>query len=101
MGVPVVTVAGERHMSRVGASLLNAIGHPEWCARDRDEFVQRAIAMAADVPRLAATRAGLREEMRRSALMDYPGQAARFGAALREGWRAWCQRKTATAPVAA
>ena len=38
MGVPVVSLAGEAHRSRVGASLLAAIGHA--AAPDRDKFVE-------------------------------------------------------------
>ena len=40
MGVPVVSLAGEAHRSRVGASLLAAIGHA--AAPDRDKFVEHA-----------------------------------------------------------
>lgn len=95
MGVPVVTLVGDRHMSRVGASLLQAIGRPEWCGCSREEFVRIAVKMATELETLAAARAGLREAMRQSALMDYPGQAARFGAALRECWAKWCARTAA------
>ena len=86
MGVPVVTLAGDRHAARVGASLLTAAGHPEWIASDWDGYVARAVALARDPQKLAAGRTGLREEMRRSPLLDHAGQAARFGAALRAMW---------------
>src|SRR5208283_2084439 len=46
MGVPVVTAVGDRHASRVGASLLGAVGHPEWVARDRDDYVRVAADLA-------------------------------------------------------
>jgi protein O-GlcNAc transferase len=82
MGVPVVTRVGDRHASRVGASLLTAVGHPEWIARDWEEYVGIAAALARDPDRLAATRAGLRDELRNSPLLDHVGQAERFGAAL-------------------
>lgn len=92
MGVPVVTLVGDRHMSRVGASLLTAIGHPEWCANERDGYVRIATELAGDIARLAAIRAGLRAELHASPLLDFTGQAACFGAALRECWAAWCER---------
>jgi protein O-GlcNAc transferase len=90
MGVPVVTLAGDRHMARVGASLLTAAGHPEWIARNWAEYAQIATRLAADRAELARVRAGLREEVRRSALLDHAAQAERFGAALRQCWEQWC-----------
>jgi protein O-GlcNAc transferase len=94
MGVPVVTLLGARHVSRVGASLVASSGHAEWIARDWDEYVQIAAEVAHDGDTRAALRATLREDMRRGALMDHPGQAARFGAALRECWKTWCGRQS-------
>ncbi len=87
MGVPVVTHAGARHASRVGVSLLTAVGHPEWIARDADEYVRKAAELARNPTARAALRLGLRAEMHRSVLGDAPGQAARFWAALRDCWR--------------
>jgi len=98
MGVPVVTMTGRDHRARVGTSLLNAVGHPEWCARDAEDFVQIATALALDPARLATLRRSLRGEMERSPLLDHAGQAAKFGAALRGCWSAWCER---AAPKAA
>lgn len=87
MGVPVVTLAGDRHMSRVGASLLQAVGRQEWIASDTDSYVRIAAELAVDHVKLAELRISLREEMRRSALLDHAGQAARFGEALRLMWK--------------
>jgi predicted O-linked N-acetylglucosamine transferase (SPINDLY family) len=92
MGVPVISLAGDRHMSRVGASLLAAAGHPEWVATDADDYVRRAIELAANPTRLAGIAAGLRDELARSPLLDHAGQAARFGAALRACWVERCTR---------
>jgi protein O-GlcNAc transferase len=92
MGVPVVTMLGDRHASRVGASLLCAVGHPEWITCDQAEYVQTAAQLAADSNRRQVLRTGLRDDMRSSPLMDHAGQAARFGAALRQGWATWCAR---------
>lgn len=90
MGVPVVTLEGDRHAARVGSSLLSALGRPKWIAHSADEYVAIAARLAGDLPALVAERSGLRELMRSSLLCDHPGQAARFGAALRDCWREWC-----------
>ena len=84
MGVPVVTLAGDRHSSRVGMSLLAAAGRSEWIASDWDEYVCIAAGLGAGAGRLAAVRTSLREEMRRSVLMDHEGQAGRLAAALED-----------------
>ncbi|HVU15781.1 MAG TPA: tetratricopeptide repeat protein [Candidatus Didemnitutus sp.] len=86
MGVPVVSLAGDRHAARVGCSLLNAVEHPEWIATDVDGYVTRAIELGRDESLRAKMRGNLRNEMSASALLDHAGQAARFGAALRQCW---------------
>jgi protein O-GlcNAc transferase len=95
MGVPVVTFTGERHASRVGTSLLHAIGHPEWCAHSRDEYVQIAQRLAADRTSLGVLRSTLRQQMERSPLMNHAGQARRFGEALRACWLRFCEDRGA------
>lgn len=85
MGVPVVTRVGEPHRSRVGFSLLSAVGLPELAARDDDAFVKAAASLANDPARRAAMRApdGLRATMLASPLCDAPAYARRFEALLR------------------
>ncbi len=94
MGVPVVTIAGDRHAARVGASLLDAAGHPEWVAKTPEEFVSIAAGLATDRARLASLRAGLRGEIRASPLCDQVAYARRFHGALRDAWRAYCVEST-------
>jgi len=100
MGVPVITLVGDRHMARVGASLLTAIGHGDWATFSKQEYIGRVTALAADFSNLASIRTNLRGDLLRSPLLDHSAQAVRFGAALRECWRKWCQsRMPATATV--
>ncbi|ATC64236.1 hypothetical protein CMV30_09860 [Nibricoccus aquaticus] len=87
MGVPVVTLAGDRHASRVSASLLTAAGHPEWIAHNADDYVAIAARLAASPDLLANIRATLRADLRRSPLLDHPAQARRFGDALLACWQ--------------
>jgi hypothetical protein len=48
--------------------------------------------MAADVPRLAKLRTGLRAEMQASPLMDEPGFARKIEAAYREMFALWASQ---------
>ena len=100
MGVPVVTLVGEAHMSRVGASLLSSVGHSTWGAKTEAEYFQIAISLAKNRAALAATRSGLREQMRQSDLLAHQAQACRFGQALRECWSEWCATRVPEALVA-
>ena len=83
MGVPVVSLAGERHAARVGASLLARIGRPEWVARDTAGFVEIAARLASDRTALAALRAGLRRAVMTSPLADATRFARDFERACR------------------
>ncbi len=87
MGRPVVTLCGDRHAARVGASLLTAVGRPEWIARDAGEYVRIATTLALEPAPLAAASAGLRGQMEASPLLDHAGQAARWMSALRQCWK--------------
>ena len=95
MGVPVVTLAGDRHAARVGASLLGAAGLPELVAGTVTDYVQRAVALAGDGARLRHYHATLRATLAASPLTD----GARFTRALealyREAWAEAGRRATA------
>ena len=84
MGVPVITQAGEAHLSRVGASLLGAVGHPELVASSAKEYIRKAVELAGDMQRLDALRQSLRGEMQASPLLDKIG----FGRAIEKAFHA-------------
>lgn len=92
MGVPVVTIVGKTAVGRAGVSQLMNLGMPELIANTQEEFVEIAVRLAGDLPRLSELRAGLREKMKRSPLMDAPRFARNIEAAYREMWRAWCSK---------
>jgi predicted O-linked N-acetylglucosamine transferase (SPINDLY family) len=92
MGVPVVTLAGRTGVGRGGVSVLSNLGLPELIARTSEEYVEIAIRWAEDRPALAALRAGLRQRLLDSPLMDAAGYAAAVEDAYRAMWEAWCGR---------
>lgn len=93
MGVPTLTLAGDRLISRQGASLMCAAGLPEWVADDDDMFVSKAIAFGSDLRKLSELRSGLRDHLRRTPLCD----ARRFAANLQTAlWQMWRRRRQAT-----
>ncbi len=94
MGVPVVTLAGNSHVSRVGVSLLTNAGHSEWIAKDPSEYLAIAASLAGDLPRLESLRVSLRRELAASTLCDALAFTRRLEGVYRDAWRRWC----ATAP---
>jgi protein O-GlcNAc transferase len=75
MGRPVVTLAGDRHSSRVGVSLLHAVGHSTWIAGDHESYVKLATELAADPSLLVAVAIQLRDDVAKSPLRQ-PGVLA-------------------------
>lgn len=92
MGVPVVSLVGDHHVARVGASLLAAAGHPDWSTDSPDAYVRAAVMLASDSGQLAAIRRELRADLQRGPLLDHQAQSRCFGAALRGCWVQWGER---------
>lgn len=73
MGVPVLTLEGNTHASRVGVSILTSIGCPELIASDSTDYVKKAALLAGDPLLLHTYREKLRSRMAHSPLMDAAG----------------------------
>ena len=90
MGVPVVSLAGKAHVSRVGVSLLRNLGLTELIATSEAEYIRIAADLAKDPSRLTTLRTTLRERMQQSPLMDAPRFTRNIENAYRLMWRRWC-----------
>jgi protein O-GlcNAc transferase len=92
MGVPVVTLAGQIHVSRVGVSLLSNVGLGELIGHSPEEYVSIAVALGKNVSRIGEIRRTLRERMRASPLMNASRFARDMEGAFRSAWRNWCRQ---------
>ena len=90
MGVPVVTLAGKMHASRVGASLLHAVGLDRFVAATPEAYVDIATKLSSDTAGLAQLRTELRSRMQGSPLMDAERFTRELEDAYRAMWRSWC-----------
>ncbi|HVT88403.1 MAG TPA: tetratricopeptide repeat protein [Tepidisphaeraceae bacterium] len=90
MGVPVVSMCGQTAVSRAGFSQMSNLGLRDLVADSPDEFVQIAIALANDLPRLCELRSSLRDLMRVSPLMDAMKFTANLERIYRTAWRRYC-----------
>lgn len=86
MGVPTVTLTGKLHRSRMGTSIMTALGCPELIAATAEQYEQIAIELARHPQRLAEWRTTLREKLLASRLCDAPAFARAFEALLLQAW---------------
>jgi predicted O-linked N-acetylglucosamine transferase (SPINDLY family) len=90
MGVPVVSLSGGTCVGRAACGSLHNLGLAELIGQSPKEYVSNAVRLSGDVARLAELRAGLRQRMQASPLMDAPRFARNMEAAYRQMWRNWC-----------
>ena len=88
MGVPVLTLLGDRFLGLSAKSVAVHAGLPDWIAVDPDDFVAKAVLFASDLQQLSALRARLRKQVLASPLFDAPRFARYFEQALWDMWQA-------------
>lgn len=93
MGVPVLTLAGDRKIQRMGNSLLQAIGLGDWIAHSPEEYVNKAITFAQDLEAIAKLRTSLRERFQKSQLGDIEGLTLALENAYQQMWNKLEQEK--------
>jgi predicted O-linked N-acetylglucosamine transferase (SPINDLY family) len=89
MGVPTVTIMGDRLIARQGAGMLLSVGLDDWIARDPGEYITLALQKGADIESLQALRMSLRARTLISPLFDGRRFATHFEAAMEGMWQAW------------
>jgi protein O-GlcNAc transferase len=91
MGVPVVTLRGERHAGRVGASLLAQIALTDLIANSVKDYVEISVALACNPERLDELHRSLRPRMVASPLCDGAAFARKIEGAFGAMWQHWCK----------
>ncbi len=90
MGVPVVTLRGDRWVGRVSESILATVGLPELVAEDADSHVGIVRRLAGDPSWRDGLRRSLRSTMEQSPFCDGPRFAMSLETAFRAMWTKWC-----------
>ena len=88
MGVPVITLKGDRFLSHLGESIAINAGNPDWIAQDVEDYVKKAVDFSSDLKRLSQERNTLRNRVLKSPLFDTNRFARNFSDAL---WGMWLQ----------
>ncbi len=91
MGVPLVSLKGSSLVGRIGTSMLARAGLVDLIAESPAGYVRIAAGLAADLPRLAALRDGMRERLAASTLADGKILARETEQIYRDLWRRWCR----------
>lgn len=95
MGVPVISLVGQHHMSRVGLTILARFGMAFLAASTPQEYITRATALAARQQNLVEMRAIMRRTIAGASLCNTNRFVRNVEAAYREMWRRWCQGRGA------
>jgi len=90
MGVPVITLTGERFCGRHATAHLSAAGFSDWAATDEDSFVEIAAKLAKDPHALSPLRRQVRDETLASPLCDIGDFSKAFYAVLKDEWKKVC-----------
>ncbi|WPL18579.1 TPR repeat-containing protein YrrB [Thiorhodovibrio winogradskyi] len=76
MGVPLVTLAGDRMGGRMGTAILSGLGQADWIAHDEDEYVAIVARLAQAADMRQTLRHTQRQRMQQSPLCDGGGLAS-------------------------
>lgn len=96
MGVPVITLAGKRHGSRFGYSLLKNLNLDDCIAFSKEEYIEKAVALANDFERIDFLHQNIRLIMQKSPLMDGKTYLANIEIAYE---KIWLENKLINLPV--
>jgi predicted O-linked N-acetylglucosamine transferase (SPINDLY family) len=92
MGVPIVTLAGERRSSRMTASVLKMLDLTDLIAETPEQYIEAAARLIADPDQLARLRGDLRRRMRASRLCDGAAFTRDLETAYETLWGRWCEQ---------
>ncbi|MBL8826038.1 MAG: tetratricopeptide repeat protein [Planctomycetaceae bacterium] len=95
LGVPIVTLMGNRHAGRMVASVLTYAGLSDWIGATPDDYVRIATEKASQVDQLAELRRNLRPKLLASPVGDGRRITDQVESAYRQMWREWCAKQPA------
>ncbi len=86
MGVPVLTLKGNRYLSRFGESINYNLNMREWIAENKEDYISKAIKFSSNIENLSYMRKNLRHNILKSPICDAPRFAKNFSSMLWEVW---------------
>jgi len=86
MGVPVLTLTGNNFVSRCGESINLNLKMSEFIAKNKMEYIKKAISLSEDISNLVEIRKSLRQKALNSPLFDMENFGQNFGNLLSKVW---------------
>jgi protein O-GlcNAc transferase len=86
MGVPVLTLKGNNFVSRCGESINLNLKMPELIAKNKDEYVSKALSLSKDIKNLNTIRKSLRQKALDSPLFNIKKFGKQFEEMLKNVW---------------
>ncbi len=90
MGVPMVTLRGNRHAGRMTASVLTCLGLSDWIAETPQQYLEIAQQFAANLDQLTELRRTMRARLIGSPMGDGQTWTRNLEQAYRTMWHQWC-----------
>ncbi|QYJ23711.1 methyltransferase domain-containing protein [Achromobacter sp. ES-001] len=91
MGIPYITLADRPSVGRLGSSILKSVGYADLICSTETEYIEKAVALASDVPALSNIRMNLRKKLQASVLMNEVGFAGEFETEIKRIFLQWCE----------
>ena len=93
MGVPVITLKGDRYLSHFGESINSNLDMEEWIALNHQDYVSKAINFSSNIEELSKIRMNLRQKALISPVFDAPRFAEHFDKMLWNIWKKFKRHK--------
>ena len=87
MGVPVITLKGNRYIFHFGESINSNLNMSDWIAEDDNDYISKAIKFSSNIEKLSIIRKELRNKALKSAIFDSKRFADNFNKLLWEIWK--------------
>lgn len=91
MGVPVITRAGDRQVSRAGICILSRVGLEHLAATTASQYIEKAVALANDRNGLRVMRQTLRSQFTGSSQCNAAEFSRNLESTYRQMWHQWCR----------
>tara|TARA_Y100001936_G_scaffold253585_1_gene319168 strand:- start:11896 stop:14067 length:2172 start_codon:yes stop_codon:yes gene_type:complete len=90
MGVPVITMAGDKYVSRMAAGILKVAKLEELIAENRQSYIRLAKSLADQKNRISNYRKTLRRQVMHSPIADQKQFVTAMESVIRHMWTDWC-----------
>jgi protein O-GlcNAc transferase len=87
MGVPVLTLKGNRYLFHFGENINFNLNMPDWTAKNYQEYIDKAVNFSVNVSDLSKIRMSLRQKALKSPLFDTNKFVINFSNTLWKVWR--------------